>query len=87
MEVVTLNPFVEFWHQSWWCVALQVVAYQWGNDIKELLPGPDLITGADIVYQAEHFAALIKTLQALAAPHTLIYLAYKLRGKAVEKTL
>ena len=68
-------------------VVLQVVAHQWGDDVKDLLPGPDLITGADIVYQAEHFAALIQTLQDLAAPHTLIYLAFKLRGKALEKQL
>lgn len=61
-------------------VILQVTAYQWGDNVKELLPAPDLITGADIVYQQQHFAALIITLQDLAAPHTLIYLAFKLRG-------
>ena len=41
---------------------------------------PDLITGADIVYQSEHFAALLHSLEHLAAPHTLIYLSFRLRG-------
>lgn len=45
------------------------------------MPSPDLITGADVVYQQEHFDALITTLQDLAAAHTLIYLAFKIRGK------
>lgn len=45
------------------------------------MPSPDLITGADVVYQQEHFDALITTLQDLAAAHTLIYLAFKIRGE------
>ena len=45
------------------------------------MPTPDVITGADVVYQQEHFDALITTLQDLAAAHTLIYLAFKIRGK------
>ncbi len=49
--------------------------------MEELLPSPDVITGADVVYQQEHFDALITTLQDLAAAHTLIYLAFKTRGK------
>ena len=65
-------------------LVMQVVVHQWGNDVKDLLPAPDIITGADIVYQQEHFAALIQTLQDLAAPHTLIYLAFKLRGTPIR---
>ena len=60
---------------------IQVICHCWGDDVASLLPAPDLITGADIVYQQEHFDALITTLQDLAAPHTLIFLAYKLRGE------
>ncbi len=60
---------------------LQVVVHCWGQDVTELMPSPDVITGADVVYQQEHFAALITTLQDLAAAHTLIYLAFKIRGK------
>ena len=58
----------------------QVVAHSWGEDAAALLPAPDLITGADIVYQSHHFAVLIRTLQDLCAPHTIAYLAFKLRG-------
>lgn len=60
---------------------MQVVAYSWGEDAAALLPAPDLVTGADIVYQTQHFAALIRTLQDLCAPHTIAYLAFKLRGE------
>ncbi|KAL3148776.1 hypothetical protein ABBQ38_014185 [Trebouxia sp. C0009 RCD-2024] len=62
----------------------QVVCHRWGDDVTPLLPAPDIITGADIVYQQQHFDALITTLHDLAAPHTLIYLAYKLRGRGEE---
>jgi predicted nicotinamide N-methyase len=58
----------------------QVVDYAWSEDVDALPGAPDIITGADVVYQQEHFAALLKTLQRLAAPHTLIYLAFRLRG-------
>lgn len=54
--------------------------------MKELMPSPDVITGADVVYQQEHFDALITTLQDLAAAHTLIYLAFKIRGKLRSST-
>ncbi len=49
--------------------------------MKDLMPSPDVITGADVVYQQEHFDALVTTLQDLAAAHTLIFLAFKIRGK------
>jgi len=60
---------------------LQVVVHSWGQDVKDLMPSPDVITGADVVYQQEHFDALVTTLQDLAAAHTLIFLAFKIRGK------
>lgn len=41
----------------------------------------DVVTAADVVYQPEQYAALAATLQALAAPHTLVYLSYKRRGE------
>ena len=65
---------------------LQVVVHCWGQDVKELMPSPDVIIGADVVYQQEHFDALITTLQDLAAAHTLIYLAFKIRGKLRSST-
>ena len=62
------------------CV-VQVVCHCWGTDVAPLLPAPDIITGADSVYQQEHFEELSTTLHDLALPHTLIYLAYKLRSE------
>ena len=59
---------------------MQVLEHAWGTDVAPLGQLPDLITGADIVYQEEHFPALLQTLESLAAPHTLIYLAFRLRG-------
>jgi protein N-lysine methyltransferase METTL21A len=61
----------------------QVVDYAWGEDVSALSPQgrpPDVITGADIIYEERHYPALLATLQGLAAPHTLIYLASRLRG-------
>lgn len=62
----------------------KVVNHIWGQDVTDLMPEPDLITGADVVYQQEHFDSLITTLQELAAPHTLIFLAFKLRGRGEQ---
>lgn len=64
----------------------QVREYAWGDDVASLPEAPDLITGADIVYQQEHFASLLDTLECLAAPHTLIYLAFRLRGALSMRT-
>ena len=58
----------------------QVVPYAWGEDAGRLPQGPDVITGADVVYEQEHFPALISSLRMLAAPHTVIFLSYRLRG-------
>ena len=47
------------------------------------LPAPggfDLIAGADLVYDRGSYPALLAALAALAAPHTLLFLAIKLRG-------
>ncbi|BDA43830.1 EEF1A lysine methyltransferase 3 [Coccomyxa sp. Obi] len=65
-------------------VRAQVRDYAWGEDVASLPACPDLITGADIVYQSEHFPALLHTLEHLAAPHTLIYLSFRLRGRGEE---
>ncbi|EFN52560.1 hypothetical protein CHLNCDRAFT_138545 [Chlorella variabilis] len=45
-------------------------------------PAPcfDVITAADVVYQPACYADLAATLRQLAAPHTLVYVAYKKRG-------
>ena len=58
----------------------QVMPYAWGEDIECLPQAPDVITGADVVYEQEHYAALVSSLHMLAAPHTIIYLSYRLRG-------
>jgi Lysine methyltransferase len=65
------------------CLRFQVVDHAWGEDVAALLPQgrpPDVITGADIIYEERHYPALLATLRGLAAPHTLIYLASRLRG-------
>jgi hypothetical protein len=44
----------------------QVVDYAWGEDAGVLLPQgrpPDVITGADIIYEEQHYPALLATLQ------------------------
>ena len=58
----------------------QVMPYAWGEDAGRLPQAPDVITGADVVYEQEHFPALISSLRMLAAPHTVIFLSYRLRG-------
>lgn len=45
------------------------------------VPSYDVITAADVVYQPESYALLAATLRALAAPHTLVYIAFKRRGE------
>lgn len=60
----------------------QVVDYAWGSHVALLGEPPDLITGADIVYQKECFPQLVQTLEEASAPHTVIYLAFRLRGTA-----
>lgn len=60
-----------------------MVDHAWGEDVAALSPQgrpPDVITGADIIYEERHYPALLATLQGLAAPHTVIYLASRLRG-------
>ncbi|KAK9838308.1 hypothetical protein WJX81_003588 [Elliptochloris bilobata] len=60
---------------------MQIVDHAWGSPVAALGPRPDLITGADIVYEERCFEDLVATLRALAAPHTLVVLAYRLRGR------
>lgn len=57
-----------------------MVDHAWGSPVAALGAAPDLITGADIVYERQCFSDLAATLRALAAPHTLVVLAYRLRG-------
>ncbi|KAK9829400.1 hypothetical protein WJX72_005603 [[Myrmecia] bisecta] len=59
----------------------QVVDYAWGESLAPLGPKPDLITGADVVYQQEHFEALTDTICRLSDSHTLTYLAFRKRGR------
>jgi predicted nicotinamide N-methyase len=40
----------------------------------------DCITAADVVYQPENYSLLAATLRELAAPHTLVFVAFKQRG-------
>ena len=61
-----------------------MVDHAWGSPVAPLGAQPDLITGADIVYEERCFGDLVATLRALAAPHTLIVLAYRLRGVACK---
>lgn len=73
-----------FWKKKTraWLGRVQVVPYAWGDDTDSLPQSPDVITGADVVYEQEHYPALVSTLHMLAAPHTVIYLAFRLRGTA-----
>lgn len=64
---------------------VQLAPLPWGSSAVSALQlpaPPDLIVGGDIVYQPEHYEALVDTLQALSAPHTLIFLSYKVRWLA-----
>ena len=54
--------------------------YTWGEPSGCLPQAPDIIIGADVVYEQEHYPALVSTLRMLAAPHTVVYLSYRLRG-------
>ncbi|KAL4855505.1 Protein N-lysine methyltransferase METTL21A [Chlorella vulgaris] len=56
-----------------------------GGEMQEqqaCLPGLslDCITAADVVYQPENYSLLAATLRELAAPHTLVFVAFKHRG-------
>lgn len=73
-------------HECWKCVVdLQVCEHTWGEDTAALGPQPDIILGADVVYQQEHFDALASSILALSAPHTLTFLSYRLRGEMVGR--
>lgn len=73
-------------HNMAQCVhSTRVVALPWGPDVEEVIQGgewrPDLITGADVVYQRQHFPALLDCITALSAPHTVTFLSFKVRGR------
>ncbi|KAK9815052.1 hypothetical protein WJX73_005953 [Symbiochloris irregularis] len=61
-----------------------VCKYTWGDEVKPLGPQPDLIIGSDVVYQQEYFDDLIDTIWRLSAPHTLTFLAYRVRGRGED---
>ena len=63
-------------------VSLQVREHAWGTDTSSVGPQADVIIGADVIYQAEHFEALIASLWALCAQHTLIFLSFRVRGSS-----
>ena len=54
--------------------------YEWGEDVSSL-GQPDVVVGADVVYQRESYAALAKTLAALCSPHTVAFIAFRSRGE------
>lgn len=67
-------------------LAAQVLDYSWGSDLPEACQEqPDIITGADVIYEEQHFAALLKSIYLLSASHTLTYLAFRIRGRGEEK--
>ncbi|GAB4817050.1 hypothetical protein N2152v2_004096 [Parachlorella kessleri] len=60
-----------------------VLDYVWSSlpTPEELTqPPPDIVTGADLVYDPAAYDDLVGALTALAAPHTLLFLAIKRRG-------
>ena len=60
---------------------MQVVNFAWGSDAATLGRPPDLVTGADVVYEEHCFPALLATIEALSAAHTVTFLAYRMRGE------
>ena len=65
----------------------QVMEHRWGDEVGSLGHAPDVITGADVMYEQEHYPALLKTLQDLAAVHTVILLAFRMRGLDLSSLL
>jgi hypothetical protein len=61
-----------------------VVDYRWAApELPPQLdqPPPDLVTAADLVYDPGTYDDLVAALVAVAAPHTLVYMAIKCRGE------
>ena len=52
----------------------------WGDEPSGLPTPADVILGSDIVYQPDYLDDLIKTLNDLSGPQTVIYISYKPRG-------
>lgn len=67
---------------------IRVASYAWGDPIDALQFPPDVVIGADVMYEREHFPSLIKTLRDVSLANLAagkappaVYLAYKLRGR------
>ena len=58
--------------------------FEWGSDTAALGRQPDLLTGADVVYEEHCFPALLASIEALSAAHTVTFLAYRMRGALID---
>ncbi|MEW5305946.1 MAG: hypothetical protein WDW36_008456 [Sanguina aurantia] len=61
-----------------------VLPHRWGASADDVIAAnsgsrPDLITGADIIFDPQFHGDLLLSLQRLSAPHTVTYLAHRLR--------
>lgn len=67
----------------------KVLPHRWGTSADDVITAnsgsrPDLITGADIIFDPQYHGDLLLSLRQLSAPHTVTYLAHRLRH-AVEQ--
>mmetsp|Transcript_33978 Transcript_33978/g.101117 ORF Transcript_33978/g.101117 Transcript_33978/m.101117 type:complete len:311 (-) Transcript_33978:263-1195(-) len=66
----------------------KTIPHAWGDSISadELCNQvqPDIITAADVLYEPQHHANLLKSLQLVSAPHTVVFIAWKKRSAAEE---
>jgi len=67
-----------------WASRVQVLDLEWGSDAAALGRQPDLVTGADVVYEEHCFPALLASIEALSAAHTVTMLAFRLRGASAR---
>lgn len=61
----------ELWREKV-LVRPRAVEFFWGNDPSALQPPFDYILGADIVYEVQHFDLLVRALQDVTGPQTVI---------------
>ena len=54
--------------------------FEWGSDAAALGRQPDMIIGADVIYEEHCFEALLASIEALSAAHTISFVAYRTRG-------
>ncbi len=64
---------------------MQVLDLEWGSDTAAVGRQPDLVTGADVVYEEHCFPALLASIEALSAAHTVTMLAFRLRGASLAR--